>query len=298
MLIYFVVVQVLGKTTSARIIANEMNNYKGKPIEIDCATHNGVDDMRQLQEQCQTRPLDCKYKIFLMDECHLLSNAAWSSLLKILEEPPEYVIFIFCTTNPEKIMPTILSRVQRFNFHRISVKGIYDRLIYILQQENITNYNENAIQYIARLAKGGMRTAITTLQKCLDYGDLNLYNVIKVTSGGITEDILLDLTKSVINKDAVKSLHILNDVYNSGIDMQLFLKMYIEFLNNCTIFLLTNDMDMTTLSDITINWLEANKQQLDIIRSLLMNLLNIGPKYINQIDIKIILESWIISKCK
>ena len=96
----------------------------------------GVDDIRIILDQCTTRPLNCEYKIFILDENHMLTVQASNALLKILEEPPEFVIFIFCTTNPEKVLPTILSRVQRFNFSRISVQGIKNRLKYIIEQEN------------------------------------------------------------------------------------------------------------------------------------------------------------------
>lgn len=105
-------------------------------------------------------------------------------MLKILEEPPEYVVFLFCTTDPQKIISTIMSRVQRFNFSRISTQGIINRLKHILQCENITTYEDTAVEYIARLAKGGMRDSITTLEKCLDYNsNLTLDSVLKVTSG-------------------------------------------------------------------------------------------------------------------
>lgn len=140
--------------------------------------------MRAIQDECSRRPLDCKYKIFILDECHMLTQQAWNSALKILEEPPEYVIFLFATTDPQKIIQTIMSRVQRFNFKRISTQGIVSRLKYILAQENITTYTDEAIQYIARLARGGMRDSITTLEKCLDYSNnLTLDVVLKVTSG-------------------------------------------------------------------------------------------------------------------
>ena len=135
-----------GKTSSSRIIANTMNEGQAKPIELDCASHNGVDDMREILEECHTRPLIGKYKIFLMDECHMLTVQAWNSLLKVLEEPPSYVIFLFCTTDPQKIIQTILSRVQRFNFSRISTEGIIQRLKYIISQENKDSLNDITTQ--------------------------------------------------------------------------------------------------------------------------------------------------------
>ena len=251
---------VTHNTTSARIIANLINNGQGRPIEIDCASNNGVDAMRNIQEECRTRPLQGKYKIFILDECHMITTAGWNSMLKILEEPPEYVIFIFCTTDPQKIIGTIMSRVQRFNFKRISTQGIVKRLKYIIEKENIDyfndpnvseeeynarqvaeaqgavyiDYEESAIQYIARLAKGGMRDAITTLEKCIDFSPvLTIENVQKVTSGGVDEETLLKLCGLILFKDSKKALIMFNDLYLTGIDTSLFVKLYMEFLQNC-----------------------------------------------------------------
>ena len=125
-----------GKTTCARIFANDINKGEGNPIELDAASNNGVDDVRNIIQQAKTKSINSEYKIFIIDECHALSNSAWQAMLKIIEEPPAKSIFIFCTTNPERIPKTILSRVQRYDFNRISTEGIVNRLKYILEQEN------------------------------------------------------------------------------------------------------------------------------------------------------------------
>ena len=125
-----------GKTTCARIYANEVNQGKGTPIELDAASNNGVDDVRRIIEQAQTKSLDSEYKTFIIDECHSLSSQGWQAFLKLIEEPPAKSIFIFCTTERNKIPKTILSRVQEFQFKRISNTGIEKRLEYVLQQEN------------------------------------------------------------------------------------------------------------------------------------------------------------------
>ena len=125
-----------GKTTCARIFANEINNNKGAPIELDAASNSGVDDVRDIIKQAKLKSLDSEYKVFIVDECHALSNTAWQAFLKLLEEPPAKSIFIFCTTEINKIPKTILSRVQQFTFKRISDKGIVDRLRYIIDREN------------------------------------------------------------------------------------------------------------------------------------------------------------------
>jgi len=125
-----------GKTTTARIFANEINKGQGSPIELDAASNNSVEDIRRITEQAQTQSLDSEYKVFILDEVHSLSNQAWQAFLKTLEEPPAKAIFIMCTTNPERIPNTILSRVQRYNFQKISTEGIFERLKYIIEQEN------------------------------------------------------------------------------------------------------------------------------------------------------------------
>lgn len=125
-----------GKTTCARIFANDINHGEGNPIELDAASNNGVDDVREIIQQAKTKSLNSEYKIFIIDECHAISNAGWQAMLKIIEEPPAKSIFIFCTTNPERIPKTILSRVQRYDFNRISTEGIINRLQYILEQES------------------------------------------------------------------------------------------------------------------------------------------------------------------
>ena len=287
-----------GKTTNARIIANMMNNYEVAPTELDCATHNSVDDMRAIVDSCATRPLQGKYKVFILDECHSISVAGWNAMLKILEEPPEYVIFLFCTTDPQKIIGTIMSRVQRFNFQRISVNGIVGRLKYILAQENITTYTEDALNYIARISKGGMRDSITTLEKCLDYDmNLTLENVLKVTSGSVSEDELKQFTELLLNKDCNNALIKINQIYMAGTDMSLFIKLYYEFLTNCSKYLITKNNELTTLTSTTINWLEQYTQDIDKFSTILFKFMEMKDKYSNS-DLKLTLESWIIYICK
>ena len=158
-----------GKTTSARIFANEVNGGKGKPIEIDGASNNGVDNIRNIIDDCRMKSLDSKYKVYIIDEVHMLSIGAFNALLKVLEEPPKGVIFILCTTDPHKIPATILSRVQRFQFKRIPQNEVVKRLQYVLQQEGKITYDMEALQYIAKLADGGMRDALMKLDTVLGY---------------------------------------------------------------------------------------------------------------------------------
>lgn len=124
-----------GKTTLARIFANEINNGKGNPIEMDAASNSGVSDVREISNQAKTKSLDSEYKCFIIDECHSISNTGWQAFLKLIEEPPLKTVFLFCTTDPQKIPKTILSRVQRYDIKRISNEGIVNRLRSILESE-------------------------------------------------------------------------------------------------------------------------------------------------------------------
>jgi DNA polymerase-3 subunit gamma/tau len=222
-----------GKTTSARIFANMINAGKGNPIEVDAASNSGVDNIRQIIEDAKRKPLDAEYKIFIVDECHSLSNGAWQALLKTLEEPPKFTIFIFCTTDPQKVPATILSRVQRYNFQKISNEGIVDRLISIIQQENdVSNihYDLDAIEYIAKVSNGGMRDAITLMDKCLSLSDvLTLENVLK-TIGAEDYDTFIQMLYALVNKDGTSGVQIIEDIYNSGKDVKLFMKEFAKFI--------------------------------------------------------------------
>lgn len=225
-----------GKTTCARIFANEINEGQGNPIELDAASNNSVDDMRDLIQQAQTKSLNSEYKVFIIDECHMITVQGWNAILKLIEEPPAKSIFIFCTTDPQKIPKTILSRVQRYDFQRISQKGIVDRLEYIIYSENnITPQDihldtSDALEYIAKIADGGMRDAITLLDKCLAYSmELTLENVVKAL-GTVDYKVMIDLTNSIIHENKTDIVSIIEDIYAQGKDIKQFVKQYIYFL--------------------------------------------------------------------
>lgn len=286
-----------GKTTSARIVANLINDGKGSPIELDCASKNGVDDVRDIIEECKHKPFDCKYKIFILDECHMLSTGANNALLKILEEPPEWVIFIFCTTDPQKVIGTIHSRVQKLVFKKVSVEDLITNMKRILNAENITTFTDEGLSYIARLAKGGVRDSITTLEKCYDYNsDLSLQHIIEATSGGITEDILLEFLDLVYNKKAKEALLLLNDIYMSGIDMTLFDKLFKEFIQGCIIYLVVQNRDITTLSERAFNELNSGKYDRVTLGNLLHSYSNKSGNLYSD-EMKIMIEGWIILAC-
>ena len=247
-----------GKTTSARIFANMINKGAGTPIELDAASNNSVEDIRRLTEDAQTQSIDSEYKVFVIDECHSLSNQAWQAMLKTLEEPPAKAIFIFCTTNPEKIPQTILSRVQRYNFQRISQEGIVQRLLYILRCEGAiaSTHLVEAVEYIAKIADGGMRDAITLMDKCLSFSsDLTVENVIKAL-GVADYNTMFDLNNAFFENDKPKLIKIVSDVYSSGMDLKLFIKTYFEFLLDLNVYCLTKELSMTKIPEI---WLDEMK---------------------------------------
>ena len=217
-----------GKTTLARIFANKINNYVGTINEIDAASNNGVDNVKAIIKSAQERSIDSKYKIFIVDECHMITTQGWNAFLKCIEEPPSFTIFIFCTTDPQKIPATILNRVQRFNITRINTDKVRERLAYICMQEGFTNYDES-VDYIAKLCDGGMRDAISTLEKCAGYStDLSINNVLEAL-GNYSYDTFFDLINSVIDGKEGDVFKILDEFYRAGNDLRLFVDMFLSF---------------------------------------------------------------------
>lgn len=235
-----------GKTTVARAFANAINQGVGNPIEIDGASNNGVDNVKQIIKSASERSIDSKYKIYIIDECHALSNAAWQAFLKCIEEPPTYTIFIFATTDPQKIPATIQNRVMRFNFTRIDSSKIKDRLMYICSQEGFMNY-EAACDYISRISNNQMRDAIATLEKCADYStNLSIENVLNAI-GSYSYDVFFDLTNSVIDGNIGNTIHILNYLYNKGNDMKLFVDQFLSFSLDICKYSICGTCDVTKL---------------------------------------------------
>ena len=206
-----------GKTTSARIMADKINKGKGSPIEIDAASNNGVEQIRDIAEKAKFRSIDSEYKVFIIDECHMISTAGWNSALKLIEEPPAKTIFIFCTTNPEKIPETIHSRVQRFDFNKITFDGITNRLEYIINKENKDGDNitfeKEAIDYIAKISEGGLRNAITMMDKCISYSkQLTVNNVIEAL--GVEDyELYFKLVSAMLDNRANDVISIIEKLY-------------------------------------------------------------------------------------
>lgn len=235
-----------GKTTCARIFAQEINNHHGTPIEIDAASNNGVDNVRQISDSASARAIDSEYKIYIIDECHVLSNQAWNAFLKTIEETPKYTVFIFCTTDPQKIPDTIKNRCMRFNFTRLPSYQIKSRLEFVCNQEGFTNYID-ACDYISRICRGEMRNALSLLETCADYSkDFSIDNVVKAI-GNYSYSTYFDLVNSIIDGDIAKTTSIITDIYNEGNDLTYFVNSFLSFVLDVTKYIICKDIRVTKL---------------------------------------------------
>jgi DNA polymerase III subunit gamma/tau len=225
-----------GKTTLARIFANQLNGLDQNPeakmdiIELDAASNTGVDSIRQLIESAKTPPFAGKYKIYIIDEVHMLSKSAMNALLKILEEPPQYLIFLLATTNPEKLLPTVLSRLTKLNLTSHTEQDIVDRLKFIASSEDM-QIDEPSLKIIAKRANGGQRDAINLLETLYSYG-LPQYTLEETTSllGLVPRDTLVQICKLFANQDFTHIVAVAQKIEQSGLDGESFLGQLLEFL--------------------------------------------------------------------
>ena len=230
-----------GKTSIAKIFANEVNKnevYQKENvdiIEIDAASNNGVDEVRDIKEAIKFLPSEGKYKVYIIDEVHMLTTAAFNALLKTLEEPPAHVIFILATTEIHKIPSTILSRCQRFEFKNLSQQQLVERLKYISKTENI-DIEAKAIEKIAILAKGGLRDAISILDQVSNYSEkITLNNILEVTSS-IGENEILEFYKKLILGDINGSLLMYNNFVEQAKDTKLLLNDLINITRDVIVY--------------------------------------------------------------
>ncbi len=245
-----------GKTTTAKIFARAVNCTdleNGNPcnnceicsgilnesimdvIEMDAASNNSVDDVRELRDKIQYPPAKARYKVYIIDEVHMLSKGAFNALLKTLEEPPEHLIFVLATTEAERLPQTILSRCQRFDFRRITNKDIIINLKKICNELNI-DYEESALQLIARNSEGSMRDALSLLDQCISFDDekLTLENSLEIL--GITnQDVVFNMVDNLKERNLEKSLYIIDDIIQSGKDINQFIKDLIFHFRNLMI---------------------------------------------------------------
>ena len=227
-----------GKTTVAKIFARAVNcqhPVDGSPcgecemcraiaagtsmnvIEIDAASNNGVDNIREIREEVAYRPTEGRYKVYIIDEVHMLSIGAFNALLKTLEEPPEYVIFILATTEAHKIPITILSRCQRYDFKRITIDTIAARMNDLMQQEQV-EVEEKAIRYIAKAADGSMRDALSLLDQCIAFylGQKLTYDHVLEVLGAVDTDVFSMLLRNVLKRDVSAVMHSVEELEMQG----------------------------------------------------------------------------------
>lgn len=253
-----------GKTSAAKIIAKMVNCHNLSPdgvpcgtcssclnfynssdvVEIDAASNNGVDEIRELRDKVNLVPTYGKYKVYIIDEVHMLTNQAFNALLKTLEEPPKHIIFILATTEFSKIPDTVVSRCQKFQFSRFSTNEIVERLVYIASKENISIDREILVE-IARLSNGGLRDAINIFDQFISYSGVDSkksLNDLYLLNGVVSLDEMLCLLDFIIEKKLDKIVSFVNDITKTGKDMGHFLEDFSFLIKN--VYLLKNDIDL------------------------------------------------------
>lgn len=236
-----------GKTTIARIFSREINGVdiksanRAEIIEIDAASNNGVDNVRELRESVKFKPLQGQYKVYIIDEVHMLSTGAFNALLKTLEEPPAHAVFILCTTDPQKIPGTILSRVQRFDFMRMTTEQTFTQLKKIVDYENeeieqgvspegIYRVSDEVFSYIAKLADGGMRNAISILDTCVNYKEeLEIEDMFEIL-GATDHQNFIKMGNFMLDEDKKGILDLIENIHIDGKDLKQFVKGMLEFV--------------------------------------------------------------------
>lgn len=235
-----------GKTTVARILAKGINQGAGTPTEIDGASNNGVEAIKTIISDAQERSIDSEYKVIIMDECQSVTAQGWNAFLKCLEEPPKYTIFIFCTTDPQKVPETIRNRMVRFNFTRVKDSDIENRLSFVCQQEGYTNYSDG-VKTIAKLSEGGMRTAMSYLEKCAGYSnDITSDNVLKAV-GRFSMPEMFALTNNLIDGKDTEIISFIDSLYSAGASLHLFLDQYTDFVLDLCKYCLFGKTDVLSI---------------------------------------------------
>ncbi|BEP30435.1 DNA polymerase III subunit gamma/tau [Helicovermis profundi] len=259
-----------GKTTIARVFSraiNCINSTDFNPcnkcdicqgilnetlmdvIEIDAASNNGVDNIRELRENIKYPPSKAKYKVYIIDEVHMLSQGAFNALLKILEEPPNYVVFILATTELHKIPDTIHSRCQTYSFKRVTYDDIKKRMIFILEDMKIL-YEEKALEIIIKKGEGAVRDSLSLLDQCISFTEGKiLYEKVIDVLGLSNEEIYFDIFENIINKNPANLIKIVDDVFNSGKNINFFIKDLIEYNRN--IMIVNTSTELLELLDIS-----------------------------------------------
>lgn len=312
-----------GKTTVAKILAKAVNCERpvdGNPcnqcetcrtissgtsmnvIEIDAASNNGVDNIREIRDEVAYSPTSGKYKVYIIDEVHMLSIGAFNALLKTLEEPPSYVIFILATTEAHKIPITILSRCQRYDFKRISLDTIADRLRELMEEEKV-EVEEKALRYIAKKADGSMRDALSLLDQCIAFylGQKLTYDHVLEVLGAVDTEEFSRLLREILDCDVVRVIAHLEDLIMQGRELTQFVTDFTWYMRN--LLLLKSSDDMEDVLDISTENLKLLKEEAGMIREdTLMRYIRIFSELSGQLKYaaskRVILEVALIKLCR
>lgn len=312
-----------GKTTIAKILAKAVNcehPVDGSPcnecemcqkmnhhtsmnvIEIDAASNNGVDNIREIIDEVQYSPTEGKYKVYIIDEVHMLSTGAFNALLKTLEEPPSYVIFILATTEVHKIPITILSRCQRYDFRRITIEVIAARLMELMEKEQV-EVEERAIRYVAKAADGSLRDALSLLDQCIAFyfGEKLTFDKVLDVLGAVDIEIFHHLLDAVLSEDVPRAMRMIEDIITSGRELGQFVIDFTWYLRN--LLLLKTSEDAEQILDVSseqIAELKIHAANMSVDR--LMRYIRIFSELSNQLKYatqkRVLLELAIIKLCK
>lgn len=312
-----------GKTTVAKILAKAVNcehPVNGSPcnecamckaiqagtamnvIEIDAASNNGVDNIREIREEVSYRPTEGKYKVYIIDEVHMLSTGAFNALLKTLEEPPSYVMFILATTEAHKIPITILSRCQRYDFHRITIDTITARLDELLKVEGV-EAEEKAVRYVAKAGDGSMRDALSLLDQCIAFylGQELTYDKVLEVLGAVDTEVFSKLLRKVIRGDVTGSIHILEELIVGGRELSQFVGDFTWYMRNLLLVKTSeNPEEAIDVSSDNMKLLKEESTMLDV--ETLMRYIRIFSDLSNQIRYatqkRVLVEIALIKLCR
>lgn len=312
-----------GKTTIAKIFAKAVNcenPVDGSPcgqckscraiasgasmnvIEIDAASNNGVDNIREIVDEVSYSPAEGKYKVYIIDEVHMLSIGAFNALLKTLEEPPEYVIFILATTEVHKIPITILSRCQRYDFKRIGIDTISDRLSELMEKEQI-QVEPKALRYIAKTADGSLRDALSLLDQCIafHFGKELTYDMVLDVLGAVDNEVFSRLLRHMIEQDVLGCISLLEEIVMQGRELTQFVSDYTWYLRN--LLLVKSCDDVEDVLDVSSDHLKLLKEEADMTdQNTIMRFIRIFSELSGQIRYasakRVMIEMTMIKACR
>lgn len=312
-----------GKTTVAKILARAVNcenPVNGSPcnecavckgilsgtsmnvIEIDAASNNGVDNIREIREEVAYRPTHGKYKVYIIDEVHMLSTGAFNALLKTLEEPPSYVIFILATTEAHKIPVTILSRCQRYDFHRISIDTVTARLQELMEKEGV-DAEPKALRYVAKSGDGSMRDALSLLDQCIAFylGQKLTYDKVLEVLGTVDHDVFSNLLRKVLAGDVTRCIYILEELLTSGKELTQFVSDFTWYLRN--LLLVKTSDDAEEILDVSSENLIVLKEESEMVDAdTLMRYIRVLSELSNQLRYatqkRVLVEIGLIKLCR